>query len=195
MWQFIAYCIVGGINTIVHFSILAGLVEFCGVRPALASAVGFFAVVLVGFFLNRRFVFAQSHSSMAMAGAKFLVMTLFVGSINTALMKILTEHFYIHYIISQCMVDVSLALVTFTGAKHWVFRRTKKHRDEPAQAASVQKTSSVQDAGPDPSKEDASAKADSGEEHPWDREGVEVFRFLETSTDESSDEQGTSSGK
>jgi putative flippase GtrA len=55
----IRYAMVGLANTILGMAIILGLQLGLGVRPYLANAAGYAAGLVLGFLLNRRFVFAS----------------------------------------------------------------------------------------------------------------------------------------
>lgn len=119
--QFARFCLVGGVGTAVHYSVLVSIVHFKG-SPMIGSIVGFVFGAVVNYVLNYRYTF-QSEKPYPETLAKFLT-TASVGLvINILIMGLLVRILDIHYFLSQLLSTLGVVLWNFTVNLLWTFRR------------------------------------------------------------------------
>jgi len=122
--QFLRFTIVGAFGTIIQLIILYVLTEFLGVYYILSSFLGYIVVFSFGFLLNKIWTFKESlRHKIFSKYIKFLTVCLFSLIINLILLYMLTEFFYIYYMISQLIVAFISLWVNFLGNKIWAFRK------------------------------------------------------------------------
>lgn len=106
--------------TAAHYSVLIALVEGAGVRPVLATTIGYLFGIAVSYALNRRFTF-KSAAPVALSFAKFAALYGIGAILNGAIMAGLTGQ-GAWYLFAQ-IVATGLTLVwNFLGARFIAFR-------------------------------------------------------------------------
>lgn len=118
---------VGGAAAIVHFLVLAGLVEWELAGPVTASTIGAVVGTFVTYALNRRFTFesTRSHAGalpryFAVAGVAFIL--------NGALMDLFTHRLGIFYILAQLLTSALVLCWTFTAYRAWAFAEKRPRK-------------------------------------------------------------------
>jgi putative flippase GtrA len=101
-----------------HYALYLALVAAGLLGPAPATVVGFCAGTLVSYALNSRYTFAVAGSRSTFA--RFWVVTLLGGALNTGLVMVLAGH--LHYAPAGVVAIVAAAAFNFTGHRLWTFR-------------------------------------------------------------------------
>ena len=121
--QFCSFLGVGGIATVLQYIILIILVEIVGVRPGLASGVGYAAGAGVSYFLNYRYTFV-SHRRHALAMGKFFFVAAMGLAVNSAIVVVATESLGLNYMLAQVIATGLVLLWNFSANRWWTFRPT-----------------------------------------------------------------------
>ena len=116
-----AYIGAGGIATGCHYLTTIAAVELLGVRPVVASALGFSVGALVKYCLNY-FVAFRSGERHAVAVPRFVVMLALLLGLNTAIFALLNEGMGLHYMVAQVLTTVLLIPPGYLLSRLWVFR-------------------------------------------------------------------------
>ena len=118
--QFFRYCIVGGIGTCMHFGITIALVEWAGMRPTIASIVGFIAAFVVSYALNRNWVFAASARSW-LSFVRYSIVCLTGLGLNTSIMVVTVDWLRWYYVWGLAVVVAVVPVANFTLNRLWAF--------------------------------------------------------------------------
>jgi len=118
------FVLVGLANTGVGFAVIAGLQLGLGADPRLANAVGYGAGFLLGFSLNRRFVFAEA-SATPWTLARYGLAIAAAFALNQAVLAVMLPvlgagHF--QALASQGAAVACGTLAFFALCRTWVFR-------------------------------------------------------------------------
>lgn len=125
--QFVRFALAGGFATIVHYAVMAALIELAGFGTVLATSIGFLIGVAVSFFINRTFTFA-SQEPLGAAFLKYLGVFMVGLPINSGLVWGL-ESLGLHYVIAQPIATAVVLFWNFGGSRLIVFRgRTETPR-------------------------------------------------------------------
>ena len=116
-----AYIGAGGIATGCHYVTTIAAVELLGMRPVVASAVGFSIGALVKYCLNY-FVAFRSGERHAVAVARFVVMLALLLGLNTGIFALLNEGMGLHYMVAQVLTTGLLIPPGYLLSRLWVFR-------------------------------------------------------------------------
>jgi len=116
-----AYIGAGGIATGCHYMTTIAVVELLGVRPVLASAIGFCVGALAKYCLNY-FVAFRSGERHAVAVPRFTVMLALLLALNTLVFARLNEGAGLHYMVAQVMTTALLIPPGYLLSRLWVFR-------------------------------------------------------------------------
>lgn len=137
--QRIAFLIVGGINTVVGFSLFVGFDLTLGrmIDRAAGTVVGSLATlafshvlgVLCAFILHRRFVFkVRGHVLKDLA--RFESVYLVALGINAIALPVLV-HLGLNRIIAQGIITLASTVLSYLGHRHFSFRRPSASSAEP----------------------------------------------------------------
>lgn len=118
--RFLAFAVVGGIATALHYAILLLAVEVLGWPAVISSAVGFCTAVTVNYGLNYRYTFASRAPHVETASRFLLVATCGLG-INTGTMALLVHGLGFHYLPSQVAATALTLAWNFSVHHFWTF--------------------------------------------------------------------------
>jgi putative flippase GtrA len=116
--------LVGLANTVLGLAVIAALDLGLGLDPHLANAAGYGAGLLVGFLLNRSFVF-RSKAAVAGAGARFAVAALCCFALNQAALSaagVVLEQGDWRRLAAQMIGMGVYSVSLFLVCRYWVFR-------------------------------------------------------------------------
>ncbi|MFA9446133.1 GtrA family protein [Egicoccus sp. AB-alg6-2] len=119
--RLVRYGISGGTAALTHFTVLTALVELTGLRPVLASAIGFLCGLVVSYTLQRRWVFATGLKH-AFTLPRFLAVVGLGLAINSTVLWIGTEHLHHHYALVQLVAFAVVPLNNYVLNSLWTFR-------------------------------------------------------------------------
>jgi putative flippase GtrA len=118
LFQFARFLIVGGIATALQYAILFALAGE-GVRPLLASSIGFVVSAVGNYTLNRRFTF---HSDVKyVTGLERFSIIAGVGLALNAVVMAAGIALGIHYLASQILATAVVLLWNFQVNRVWTF--------------------------------------------------------------------------
>lgn len=119
--QFLAYAGMGLVGTTVQYAVLVTSVEFAGLAPAPASAIGYVAGALVNYALNYTFTF-RSKAMHAVAMPRFMIVATIGFCLNTLLMMAGTRWLALHYLVVQALATIAVLCWGYAANALWTFR-------------------------------------------------------------------------
>ena len=119
--QFIRFCIVGTVNTVVNFSAFQ-LLLILKAHYLFSSVTGFISGVIVSYFLNRRWTFGLRTKSTVSESVKFFFVNGVALAFNSITMLVCVEFFSLIKQIAWCIAIFVSLNVNFFGSKFWAFR-------------------------------------------------------------------------
>ncbi len=120
--QFVSFLGVGGIATAFHYAIYIALVELGGIRPYIATGVGYFLSTFLNYYLNYLYTF-RSDKRHRETMVKFFTIAGVGFFLNSLIVKIATETFLLNYIIAQLGATGIVTIWNFTCNRLWTFRK------------------------------------------------------------------------
>ena len=120
--QFIKFCVVGGLNTAIHYGVFLALFRFLGVHYLLSSTVGYCCGIVNSFVWNKLWTFQVRGTRKDIEFAKFVAVNLVSLLINLGSLKIFVTNFGIQPEIGQVFAIGLAIMVNFLGNKLWTFR-------------------------------------------------------------------------
>ena len=120
-WQFIKYCLVGVINTLVCVSVMA-LLAYLGAHYLLYTFFGYLVGITVSFTLNFRLTFA-SQGYVYQRLMRFFGVNLLNLGITESIQFILIEWIHLPESVAVGMGMISYVFVGYFANKRWVFHR------------------------------------------------------------------------
>ena len=122
--QFLNFLWVGGLATALQYLVLIALVQIGGVKPILASVVGYASGAGLSYFLNYHVTFASDRSH-GQAIAKFLVVAVIGLAVNSTIVTIAIGSVGLNYLIAQVIATVMVLLWNFWANRLWTFGATR----------------------------------------------------------------------
>lgn len=116
----IRYVIAGGIAAGAHFVCLIALVELVAVNPTVASAISFCLAIAVNYNLQYHWTFRTTDPHAA-TFAKYLLVTLTMLGVNTALFWIFNVFFGWNYIVAQALTILMVLPGNYIINRHYTF--------------------------------------------------------------------------
>jgi putative flippase GtrA len=110
---------IGVVNTLIHLSVVIGLVEQEMAGPVIANGCAFAAANIFSYFANSRFTFRATFSGIRYA--KFLVVSLIGVSVSMGVSQ-LAELMNWHYLIGVSIGFVALPALTYLSHRFWTWR-------------------------------------------------------------------------
>jgi dolichol-phosphate mannosyltransferase len=123
--QFLKFCVVGSLGTIVNLAILYSLVEFAKLWYIFSAAIAFVIAATHNYILNKIWTFKDRRTGKAFIAKQwmqFFVVSTFSLGINLAVLYSFVEFFRLWYIFAQVIAIFVALLSNFLGNKYWTFR-------------------------------------------------------------------------
>lgn len=122
--RFIKFFVVSGIATTLNFGVFYGLHKLFFIDYRLASGIGFFSGVVLGYFLNSRWTFKDNdESNPKKKFLKYYCVYFFSLGINILFIDILVEYLGIYPSLAN-IITIGITFVSnYIGTKYWVFKK------------------------------------------------------------------------
>lgn len=122
-WQFLKFLITGGIALVVNILFLYFFTELFNIYYITSSILAFFVAVTINFALQKFWTFCSVRGNIYVEAPSFLALQVFVNLfLNTLLLYVFVEYLQIWYLISQVIVSLCLAVVTYLVSKRYIFK-------------------------------------------------------------------------
>jgi putative flippase GtrA len=115
--RFVAF---NGVGTLLDVSVVYALRHLAGAPWGLAVVSGWASSVLIGFVVNRRFVFRDGLASFRHASTRYLVLVAFNLAVGVGLVTVLVSHGW-NYVLTRLLSSSFLVLFNFVVSHTWVF--------------------------------------------------------------------------
>lgn len=124
--QLIRYCLSGGIAFIADFGLTVLLKEKGNASPTLAATAGYVTGLVITYLLSIFWIFDQHRFNSRLW--EFLIFAL-IGLVGIAItflcMRLLSEHWQIHYILAKLTAVAITTLWNFLAKKYILFSKAK----------------------------------------------------------------------
>ena len=115
--QILKFGIVGIIATLIDYLVLILLTEIFDVYYLLSSCISFTVSVIFNYIASMKYVFEGKNNNKIKEFFLFIILSIVGLIINTILMKLFVETFYIHYIISKIITTAFVMIYNFISRK------------------------------------------------------------------------------
>lgn len=121
-WQFFKFLITGCTALVVNLSFLYLFTDIIGIHYLLSSVFSFSLAVTVSFALQKFWTFRSTKRNIYIEASSYLFMQIVVNLfLNTALLYIFVDYLHLWYILSQILISLGLAVITFVVSKKYIF--------------------------------------------------------------------------
>lgn len=121
-FEFIKFCIVGAVGTLINLAILVASVELLHFHYLLGSTIAFLIAATNNFILNKRWTFKDKQRRIKSQYAQFIVVSTAALAVNLVLLFVFVEYLNVHYLLAQILAVLIAMFINFTGNKLWTFR-------------------------------------------------------------------------
>ena len=118
--QFSTFTLVGVVGTIVHYLVMAVMIEAYALPPVPSSATGFLTSAVVSYLLNYKITFS-SRIRHRLALPRFLVVGTIGLALNTLLVGALSGPANLHWLIAQVVATLVVLCWNFGANRVWTF--------------------------------------------------------------------------
>jgi putative flippase GtrA len=125
--EFIRFCVVGVLNTVIDMGLLALLTRLAGFDPLIANVISFTTGAANSFLLNKYWTFGVGGRGREMAtqATRFAVITILVFLIHEGMLFLLhTKLGWLDLLVKALAIGVGV-VVGFVGNKWWTFRQAR----------------------------------------------------------------------
>ena len=123
--QFVVFGLVGVAAAVVHFGVLAALVEGGFAGPVPASALGFVLAAAASYAMNRRFTFNATRTHKG-AVPRFAAVATGGFLLNALLMEVLAVRLGVFYLVAQVATTLIVMGWNFVGYRLWAFAHVER---------------------------------------------------------------------
>ncbi len=116
------YFISGGTAGVTDIALLYIFHNIFHIYYLLSAVIAFVGAFFVSFLLHKYWTFRSHEEQMHRQMAMYLLASLFGLSLNTILMYIFVDHIHVDVIISQVVVGLMVACVSFFVSSNFVFK-------------------------------------------------------------------------
>ncbi|TAH25713.1 MAG: GtrA family protein [Cytophagales bacterium] len=122
--KFVRFFLVSAIATTLNFAVFYALHKFFFIDYRLASGIGFFSGVLLGYFLNSRWTFKSSDDANPRKRfLKYYCVYLFSLGVNILMIDILVEYVGIYPSLANIITIGFTFVSNYLGTRFWVFKK------------------------------------------------------------------------
>ncbi len=114
------YCVGGGLAVIAHYAVLIVLVELVGVRPLVATMLGFLTAVPINFAFQRTLVFGELNAPRRRF-ARYCLVTAATFLLNGLIFAVLTDALSGRYLLAQVLTTGIVLGVNYQANAFWTF--------------------------------------------------------------------------
>ncbi len=118
------FFIAGGFAGVTDLLLLYTFNTIFGIHYLLSAIFAFGGAFLVSFFLHKFWTFKSHGESVHKQVVLYLCTSLFGLGLNTLLMYIFVDYFFVQVIVSQILVGLIVALFSFSISRKFVFKHT-----------------------------------------------------------------------
>lgn len=122
--QFILFCGVGVVNTVLSLLVILTLSELLGVNYVIANMVGYALGLLVGFFMHRGITFASTSKNGAISrqARHFLIIFGIAYIVQLLFLILLVDFMGWNNVLSQILACALYTVINFIGNRHLTFK-------------------------------------------------------------------------
>jgi putative flippase GtrA len=118
--DFFKFLIIGGLTTVLGYSIYFGLIYFLSVHYAAALVMEYAISICFSYWLNKKYIF-KGNPELVKEFSKFASVYILSLAANYLLLLLAVDVFKFSELISQLVILFLIALVSFFGHRKWTF--------------------------------------------------------------------------
>ena len=124
--QFIKFCFVGVISTLIDIGMYTFLTRFIAVHYLIANAIAFITALINSYILNRKLTFGSTHKKVGVQFTKYITVYTIGLGLSQLLLYIFVDKFGIYDLFAKCLVIGIVLFWNFFASKFFIFDRDKK---------------------------------------------------------------------
>lgn len=123
--EFVRYCIVGFLATVIDFTVLILLVEKFKLGVIVSATISFLSAATIVFFLHKYWVFNNHIGCIQLQYLKYLIIVTIGLLFNTAGMFYFYRILGLWYLVAKVFTTSIVVFWNYLGNKYWSFRQRK----------------------------------------------------------------------
>ena len=124
-WQFLKYCISGGIGAGIDFSLFSLLVTFFHIEYLISNVISFSLGTIVVCYMQKNWTFQYSSNDKAQLYSKYLLSIGIIFLLNTLLLIFFVEQFHFGEIPAKFSQVILSSVIGYLVQKSFVFTERK----------------------------------------------------------------------
>lgn len=120
--QFIRFCLIGLLNTGIHYGVFLLLLRLAGIHYLVATVVGYCCGVINSYCMNRTWTFQGAASQRHREFAKFFWVNTVSLGVNVVALKVSVAYLYIPEEFALILAIGVSTVTNFLGNKFWTFK-------------------------------------------------------------------------
>ena len=119
--QFVKFCMVGVINTVVSFSVYTVLTRYASLDPLVANGIAFVIAVTTSFTFNKQWTFNDRGAVRLTQYYRFFSISVVGLLLSESIMFILHKLFLVHDMVAFASAVVVVMFWNFSANRAWTF--------------------------------------------------------------------------
>lgn len=135
--QFVKFCTVGALNTLIHYGVFYGLIHLVKWSYLIDSLIGYCAGLANSYAINRKWTFRELQGSdINKEFLRFATVNILALLVNLVSLKYLVQVHRLQPVVGQFICIPLSTIANFMGNKYWTFSTGKT--SDPTSSKSVQ---------------------------------------------------------
>jgi len=126
--QFVRFCLVGIINTVVDFSVYLFFSRVIGLYFLLANILAILAAMTVSFILNKYWTFANLEKKIKTQYLKFALVNLVYFFLNNSIVLCLVDYLNLYDLWAKVIAIIIGLFWNFFANRYWTFKNTTDYK-------------------------------------------------------------------
>jgi putative flippase GtrA len=122
--QFIKFCIIGALNTIIDYAIYLLLNRVYGLYFLYANIIAITVAMTSSFIFNKYWTFRNNEKKIPIQSVKFIIVNVIYFFLNNSIVFALANYFAIYDILAKIAATIVGLFWNFIANRYWTFKKT-----------------------------------------------------------------------
>jgi len=123
--QFIKFCIIGAVNTIIDYSIYLLLNRVFGLYFLYANIIAIIVAMTSSFIFNKYWTFRNNEKKIRSQSIKFIIVNIIYFFLNNFIVFALANYLAVYDILAKITATIVGLFWNFVANRYWTFRKTE----------------------------------------------------------------------
>ncbi|MFC1598730.1 GtrA family protein [Patescibacteria group bacterium] len=122
--QFIKFCIIGAVNTIIDYAVYLLLNRVYGVYFLYANIIAITVAMSSSFIFNKYWTFRNNEKKIPIQSAKFVIVNVLYFFLNNSIVFALANYLAVYDILAKIVATIAGLFWNFFANRYWTFKKT-----------------------------------------------------------------------